>query len=123
MNDLRISSLARSVAILDSPLDVADPLQVLLQLYLTELSAFDDAPAASERDWDRIALDTWVSTQAEIIRSKPPVTTTAGALLALDHVLQSEELFAEKSESAQLQMLWHLVKAARDYIASSARSK
>lgn len=103
-------------------MDATDPLLVLLRRYLAERRAFDDAYGSAERDWDRIARDTWVGTQDEIIRSEPPATTTAGALLALDHVLQSDELFAEKSQSAELQMLWHLVRAARDYIASSARS-
>ena len=38
---------------------------------------------------------------------------------ALDHVLQSDDLFFERSESPDLQMLWLLVKAARDYISSA----
>jgi hypothetical protein len=36
----------------------------------------------------------------------------------IDHVLQSEDLFEDRSESADLQMLWLLVKAAREFIAS-----
>jgi hypothetical protein len=35
-----------------------------------------------------------------------------------DHVLQSDDLFFDRSESPNLQMFWLLVKAARDYIAS-----
>jgi hypothetical protein len=54
----------------------------------------------------------------QIIQSEPAATTAAGAVLALDHVLQSDDLFLDRSESPDLQMLWLLVKAARDYIAS-----
>jgi hypothetical protein len=32
--------------------------------------------------------------------------------------LQSDDLFFDRSESPDLQMLWLLVKAARDYVAS-----
>jgi hypothetical protein len=99
----------------------ADPLLVLLKRYLAERKAFDDAPAThwmTDEDWDTIALTTWSRTQDQIIQSEPPATSAAGALLALDHVLQSDDLFSERSECPDLQMLWLLVKAARDYIAS-----
>ena len=102
----------------------ADPLFVLLRRYQVERQAFDNAgadPGITNEDWDRIAEDTWWSTQTKIIESKPLATTAAGALLALDHVLESDDLFAERSESADLQMLWLLIKAARDYIASTVR--
>jgi hypothetical protein len=100
----------------------SDPLFVLLRRYQAERKAFDDAPATdaiTNEDWDRIALTTWVRTQDQIIQSEPPATSAAGALLALDHVLQSDDLFAERLECAELQMLWLLVKAARDYVASN----
>jgi hypothetical protein len=102
-------------------LDDIDPLHVLLRRYQVERNAFDDAGATdgiTDQDWDRIALATWSLTQDQIIQSEPPATTAAGALLALDHVLQSDDLFAERSEFADLQFLWLLIKAARDYIAS-----
>ena len=98
-----------------------DPLLVLLRRYQAERKAFDDAPATdrmTDDDWDRIARTTWSRTQGQIIQSEPPATTAAGVLLALDHVLQSDDLFFDRSESPDLQMLWLLVKAARDYIAS-----
>jgi hypothetical protein len=98
-----------------------DPLLVLLRRYQAERKAFDDAPApdrTTNDDWDRIVRTTWSRTQEQIIQSEPPTTTAAGALLALDHVLQSDDLFCDRSESPDLQMLWLLVKAARDYIAS-----
>jgi hypothetical protein len=97
-----------------------DPLLVLLQRYQAERKAFDDAPATdrmTEDDWDRIARTTWLRTQDQIIQSQLPATTAAGVLLALDHVLQSDDLFFDRSESPDLKMLWLLVKAARDYIA------
>jgi len=105
-------------------LDAPDPLLALLRRYQGELKAFDDAIAPdglTNEDWDRIALDTWVGTRDEIIQSEPRATTAAGALLALDHALQSDNLFAERSESADLQMLWQLIKTARDYIASTEK--
>jgi hypothetical protein len=105
-------------------LDAPDHLLALLRRYQAERKAFDDASATdgiTDEDWDRIAQDTWVGTQDEIIQSEPPATTTAGALLALDHALQSDDLFAERSESADLQMLWQLIKGARDYIASTEK--
>ena len=98
-----------------------DPLLVLLRRYQAERKAFDDAPATDRRtddDWGRIARTTWSRTQDQIIQSQPAATTAAGALLALDHVLQSDDLFFDRSESPDLQMLWLLVKVARDYIAS-----
>ena len=101
-----------------------DPLLVLLRRYQVERQAFDNVgavPGMTNEDWDRIAEDTWWSTQTKIIESKPSATTALGALLALDHVLESDDLFAERSESADLQMLWLLIKAARDYIASTVR--
>jgi hypothetical protein len=100
-----------------------DPLLVLLQRYQVERQAFDDAGATAgitNEDWDKIARATWWGTQTTIIESKPSATTAAGALLALDHVLQADDLFAERFEFADLQMLWLLIKAARDYIASLA---
>jgi hypothetical protein len=102
-----------------------DPLLALLQRYQEELIAFNEPVSADgslERDWDKLARETWSATQDEIIRLKLPATTAAGAILALDHVLQSDDLFAERSESTDLQVLWQLIKAARDYIASTASS-
>ena len=99
-----------------------DPLLLLLQRYQVERQAFDNATATEEmtdQDWDRLAQATWSRTQDQIIESEPPATTAAGALRALDHVLQSDDLFFERSESPDLQMLWLLVKAARDYISSA----
>jgi hypothetical protein len=117
---------ARILPTLESnALDAPDPLLALLRRYQAERKAFDDASATdgiTDEDWDRIAQDTWVGTQDEIIQSEPPATTAAGALLALDHALQSDDLFAERSESADLQMLWQLIKSARDYIASTEKS-
>jgi hypothetical protein len=98
-----------------------DPLLFLLQRFEVERKAFDDASAIdgiTDQHWDRIAGATWSRTQDQIIQSEPPATTAAGALSALDHVLQSDDLFFDRSESRDLQMLWLLIKAARDYIAS-----
>lgn len=63
-----------------------DPLLILLRRYERELAAFDNATSAnqiSERDWDRIAEETWSRTQDEILERQPPATTASGALLAL----------------------------------------
>lgn len=97
-----------------------DPLLVLLKCYEVERKAFDNADATAgttDEDWDRIAKVTWAGTQAQIIALEPPATTAAAALFALDHVLQSD-LFAERCDCPDLQMLWLLIKAARDYIES-----
>ena len=95
-----------------------DPMLTLLQRYIIERRGFDEADASAVQDWDKYARDTWVGAQDEIIASEPPATTAAGALLALEYVLQSDQLFAEQPVSAEVQMLWQLVKSARDYIAS-----
>ena len=74
----------------------ADPLLILLQRYQVERQAFDDVVTTKEmtdQDWDRLAQTTWSRTQDQIIESEPPATTAAGALRALDHVLQSDDLF------------------------------
>ena len=100
-----------------------DPLLSLLQRYQVERQAFDNATVTEEmtdQDWDRLAQATWSRTQDQIIETEPPATTAVGALRALDHVLQSDDLFFDRSESVDLQMLWVLIKAARDYIASVA---
>ena len=96
-----------------------DPLLTLLQRYEAEVAVFDRAQGAdliADEVWDTIAEQTWFRTQGEIIAQQPSVTTVEGALLALDHVLQSDELFGERTEWPHLQMLWVLIKAARDYI-------
>ena len=80
------------------------------------MAAFNDATGTAEQDWDKIAETTWSGTQDEILERKPEATTAAGALLALDHVLK-DELFEDRAEFADQQMLWLLIKAARDYIA------
>lgn len=97
-----------------------DPLLLLLRRYEAGLKHFN-APTAPEMDdehWNRLAEETWHGAQQEIIRSRPAATTIMGALMALDHVLKSDELFAELSDSEEVQMLWQLIKSARDYLAS-----
>jgi hypothetical protein len=97
-----------------------DPLLVLLQRYEAEREAFDNGAVTAgmtDEDWGRIAETTWAGTQARIIALEPPATTAAGALFALDHVLNSDE-FADRCDSPDLQMLWLLIKAVRNYIAS-----
>jgi FixJ family two-component response regulator len=107
--------------------DDTDHLLTLLRRYRAERKAFDDAVAIRGIDtdsiWDTLAKTTWANTQNEIIRSEPRATTATGALLALEHVLQSEDLFADRAESAELQMLWLLVKGARDFVASTERGR
>jgi hypothetical protein len=97
-----------------------DPLRILLRRYEAELTTFDNAIATDqpEPDWSRIAEETWCRTQDEIIEQEPAATTAACALLALDHVLQTDDLFEGRTEIARLQVLWLLVKAARDYVAT-----
>lgn len=98
--------------------DNADPLLTLLRRYQAERKAFDTAEdgGMSDRDWERLAEQTWYGTQCQIIQSGLPATTAAGAIFLLDHVLQSDVLFAERSASADLQMLWRLIEAVRDFI-------
>lgn len=102
--------------------DTSDPLPTLLKRYEAERAAFDEEAAAeqiADQDWDRIAEATWSRTQDEILKHQPPATTAASAVLALDHVLRDELLFGEREECADQQMLWLLIKAARDYIAKT----
>lgn len=97
-----------------------DPLIVLLRRYEAGMKTFNETPAIERNDeyWDNLAKETWYDAQQEIIRTKPSATTAAGAVMALDHVLKSEELFGELSSFADLQMLWQVLKAAREYVAS-----
>jgi len=114
------SALGSAAARAENP----DPLLALLQRYEAELAAFD-RPLGIEQimdqdwDWDRIAQETWSHTRDDFLEHQPRATTPAGALRALDHVLRNEDLFAERDECADQQMLWLLIKAARDYIAST----
>jgi len=93
-----------------------DPLLRLLQRYEAQLATFNDGPAAAEQNWHNIAETTWSRTQDEILKRKPEATTAEGALRALDHVLKSE-LLEDRTEFADHQMIWLLIKAVRDYIA------
>jgi hypothetical protein len=97
-----------------------DPLLTLLRRYEAELAAFDHATESDRtaEEEDQIAEETWYSTKEEILEQQPPATTAAGALLALDHVLKDDDLAAERMENDDMQMLWLLVKAARDYLAA-----
>ena len=82
-----------------------DPLLELLQRYEAERAAFDREVSDEQipdREWDRIAEETWSRTQDQILKQQPPATTAAGAFLALDHVLRNEYLFGEREESADL---------------------
>ena len=100
--------------------ETPDLLLELLQRYEAERAAFDEEVSGeqiSDKEWDRIAEETWSRTQDEILEHQPLATTAAGAFLALDHVLRNEYLFGERDESADQQMLWLLIKAARDFIA------
>ena len=90
-----------------------DPLLILLQYYQAQVEAFE--PPANDVDCVSLADNTWVRTRDQIIDLKPAATTAAGALGALEHVVRSKDLF---EESADLQMLWQLVVAARDYFAA-----
>ena len=97
-----------------------DPLFVLLRRYQAERKAFDDAPRDRWNDRRRLGQNCpgyLVAYTGPDNSIGTPATTAAGGLLALDHVLQSDDLFFDRSESSDLQMLWLLVKAARDYIA------
>ena len=100
-----------------------DPLLTLLRRYEAELAAFDHAMESDQtaEEEDQIAEETWYSTKEQILEQQPPATTAAGALLALDHVLKNDDLAAGRTESDDMQMLWLLVKAARDYLAATER--
>jgi FixJ family two-component response regulator len=104
--------------------DETDHLFTLLRRYQAERKTFDDAVATSGIDpdlmFDMLAKATWANLRHEIVRIEPRATTATGALLALEYVLQSKDLFANRAESAELELLWLLVKAARDFIASTA---
>jgi hypothetical protein len=102
----------------------ADPLLQLLQRYEAERAAFDNEASnkLTDQDWNRIAEETWSATQDEILKRQPPATTAKGAILALDHVLRDEYLFGDREESADQKMLWLLIKAARDFIATNQSS-
>ena len=78
-----------------------DLLLELLQRYEAERAAFDQEISDEqipEKEWDRTAEETWVRTHDQILKHQPPATTTAGAILALDHVLRSEYLFGEREK-------------------------
>jgi hypothetical protein len=97
-----------------------DPLLTLLRRCEAGLAVFDRATESDRtaEEEDQIAKETWYSTKEQILEQQPPATTAAGALLALDHVLKNDDLAAERTESEGMQMLWLLVKAARDYLAA-----
>ncbi len=116
------SRRVRAEPLVTTSADTSDPLLALLQRYEAERAAFDQEAGTeqiADQDWDRIAEETWSRTQDEILEHQPPATTAAGAFLALDHVLRDEYLFGEREECADQKMLWLLIKAARDYIATT----
>lgn len=96
----------------------SDLLLELLQQYEAERAAFDASTdeQLSDEEWSRIAEETWYGTQSKILALKPPVTTAAGAVRVLGHVLRNEDLW-EPDRSADQQLLWLLIKSASDFIA------
>ena len=121
--DRLIQAITRAIGFgpltIERNLENGDLLLTLLRRYRAQRTAFDDAPrhGMDDDDWERTARRTWYATQHEIIKLEPPATTAAGALLALDHVLESEELFGGPPDNADIKMLWLLVVAAREFIA------
>jgi hypothetical protein len=102
--------------------DTFDPLLALLQRYEMELAAFNQdigTKVVSDQEWDRIA-NTWTRARNEILERQLSATTVDGAISALDHVMRDENLFGERDEFADQQLLWLLVKAARDFIANES---
>jgi hypothetical protein len=102
--------------------DTFDPLLALLQRYEMELAAFNQdigTKVVSDQEWDRIA-NTWTRARNEILERPLSATTVDGAISALDHVMRDENLFGERDEFADQQLLWLLVKAARDFIANES---
>jgi hypothetical protein len=102
--------------------DAFDPLLALLRRYEMELAAFNQdigTKIVSDQEWDRIA-DTWTRARNEILERQLSATTVDGAIAALDHVMRDENLFGEREEFADQQLLWLLVKAARDFIANGS---
>ena len=122
--EISVSTSAEAIPPISATTTVTrDPLLKLLRRYEIELAAFDHATGSdrtAEED-DQFAEETWYSTKQEILEQQPPATTAAGALLALDHVLTDDDLAAERAENDDKQMLWLLVKAARDYVAATER--
>jgi hypothetical protein len=102
--------------------ETPDLLLELLQRYEAERAAFDEEVGdeqISDKEWDRIAEETWSRTQDQILEHQPPATTATGAVLALDHVLRNEYFFGEREDSSDQKLLWLLIKAARDFIATT----
>ena len=79
--------------------ETPDLLSELLQRYESERAAFDEEVSdeqISDKEWDRIAEETWSRTQSEILEHQPLAITAVGAFLALDHVLRNEYLFGAR---------------------------
>ena len=101
--------------------NLVDPLLVLLRRHEEANCAFDaavdrDAPEA-ERDHLFAACG---QTMQAIIDRAPAATTAAGAVAALDHVLNDDALW---HRSAGDDFLRHLIEAARDYIIRTSESR
>jgi hypothetical protein len=101
--------------------NLVDPLLVLLQRHEQANAAFDAAAAsnASEAERDHLFAACRRTMQAIIDRA-PAATTAEGAAAALDHVLDDESLWHGAPAAGEV-FLRHLIEAARDYIARTAK--
>jgi hypothetical protein len=98
--------------------NLVDPLLVLLRRHEEANSAFDSAADRDASQAEREHLfAACVRTMQAIIDGAPTATTAAGAVAALEHILNDAALW---HRSAGDDFLRHLIKAARDYIIRTA---
>ncbi len=98
--------------------NIVDPLLVLLHRHEAANAAYD-ALGSDAFDAERDHFYAACSQTMHVIIDRAPAATTAeGAVAALDHVLNDESL---SSKDAVGLFLRHLIQAARDYIARTAK--
>jgi hypothetical protein len=103
-------------AVASEPPDLIDPLLVLLRRHEAANVAFDAAVAADASDEARDRLFAVCSRTADaIVARAPPATTAAGAIAALEFVLEDQVCTAWKVYPHD-RFLRQLVIAALDYI-------
>ncbi len=115
------SAAAAATPMPSLPFTAPDRLLTLIRAYESGWDAFDRVAGKGDEEADTALWERTIDApMMEILDARPPATSPASALAALDHVLNLEsgmDPFECRDAYPLPMMQWLLVKAARDFIA------
>jgi hypothetical protein len=97
-----------------------DRLLQLVRRYEAECSECSNSATLHGDEIDAHFEATASATQKQIIDEQPPATSAEGAVAAIVHVMNDYDFFADRRTTQGEQMLWLLLRGARDYIVAAA---